>query len=132
MGCGARIRVRGVVQGVGFRPFVFRLARSYALTGWVLNGEEGVEIHLEGEERAIRDFVRDLGVDAPSAARITSIEVQPAAAAGLRDFAIRPSERRDRPSVRISPDLPVCDDCLRELFDPANRRYGYPYINCTN
>jgi len=126
------IRVRGVVQGVGFRPFVYRLARTNTLNGWVLNAEEGVEIYLEGSERALDAFVRELKNDPPSAARIAEVEVRPAEPVGLHDFTIRTSERRERPTVRISPDLPVCDECLRELFDPANPRHLYPYINCTN
>jgi hydrogenase maturation protein HypF len=132
MASACSIRVRGVVQGVGFRPFVYCLARANTLTGWVLNGEEGVEIHLEGAEPSLHAFVRELKVMAPPAANITEIEIAPAEPAGLRDFTIRSSERRDHPTVRISPDLAVCDACLEELFDPANPRYGYPYINCTN
>ncbi|MFI5070489.1 MAG: carbamoyltransferase HypF [Terriglobales bacterium] len=126
------IRVRGVVQGVGFRPFVYRLARANTLAGWVLNGEEGVEIYLEGEESGLDAFVRNLRTQPPPAASIAEIEIHSAAPAGLHEFSIRDSERRDRPTVRISPDLPVCNDCLKELFDPADRRYWYPYINCTN
>ncbi len=130
---GARlIKVRGVVQGVGFRPFVFRIARELNLNGWVLNGEEGVEIHLEGPGPALERFECRLRSDAPPAARITTIEVKSATSLNLREFVIKESERKDRPTVRISPDLPVCDDCLRELRDPANRRFAYPYINCTN
>src|SRR5579863_5112040 len=126
------IRVRGVVQGVGFRPFVYRLARSNTLAGWVLNGEEGVEIYLEGAESGLRAFVQDLKTQPPPAASIADIEVHPAAPVGLNDFTIRESKRRERPTARISPDLPVCDACLSELFDPIDRRYWYPYINCTD
>src|SRR5271169_1838215 len=132
MASACSIRVRGVVQGVGFRPFVYRLARANTLNGWVLNAEEGVEIHLEGAETGLEAFVRDLKAQPPPAASIAEIEVQPAKPVGLREFTIRSSERRDHPTVRISPDLPVCPNCLKELFDPADRRYGYPYINCTN
>jgi hydrogenase maturation protein HypF len=126
------IRVRGVVQGVGFRPFVYRLARASALAGWVLNGEQGVEIFLEGSKQSLDAFVRDLRLKAPSAAVIAEIELTPAQAVGLREFTIRESQHQDRPTVRVSPDLPVCEDCLAELFDRSNRRYRYPYINCTN
>jgi len=126
------IRVRGVVQGVGFRPFVYRLACANTLMGWVLNAEEGVEIHLEGAETGLAAFVRDLKTQTPAAASIAEIDVQPAEPVGMREFTIRMSQRRERPTVRISPDLPVCDDCLRELFDPADARFWYPYINCTN
>jgi hydrogenase maturation protein HypF len=126
------IRVRGVVQGVGFRPFVYRLACANTLKGWVLNGEEGVEIFVEGAEADVEAFVRELRAQPPPAASIAEIEIHPAELTGFTEFTIRTSQRRDHPTVRVSPDLPVCDDCLRELFDPSNRRYGYPYINCTN
>jgi hydrogenase maturation protein HypF len=117
---------------VGFRPFVYRLARANTLNGWVLNAEEGVEIHLEGAETGLEAFVRDLKTQSPPAASIAEIDVQPAALVGLREFTIRTSQRRELPTVRISPDLPVCEDCLTELFDSADPRYQYPYINCTN
>jgi hydrogenase maturation protein HypF len=126
------IRVRGVVQGVGFRPFVYRLARENTLTGWVLNGEQGVEIHLEGAEPGLHAFVRDLTIHPPSAASISEIQIAPAELVGLKDFTIRTSTSAEHPTVRISPDLPVCDECLQELFNAANPRYLYPYINCTN
>lgn len=126
------IRVRGVVQGVGFRPFVYRLARANTLGGWVLNGEEGVEIYLEGAETNLRSFVRGLETQPPAAASITQIEIHHAEPAGLSEFTIRESQHREAATVRISPDLPVCNDCLDELFDPEDRRFWYPYINCTN
>ena len=126
------IRVRGVVQGVGFRPFVYRLARQKTLNGWVLNGEEGVEIHVEGSSANLAAFEHDLKSQAPPAAVIAQIDVAPAEPKGFCDFVIRASERRDHPTVRISPDLAVCDDCLHELFNRDDRRYLYPYINCTN
>jgi hydrogenase maturation protein HypF len=126
------LRIRGVVQGVGFRPFVFRLARRYGLTGWVYNGESGVRIHVEGEDGALEAFARAVASEAPPAAQIAAIESEPAALEGHLEFSIRESRRPDRPTVRISPDLPVCDACLRELFDPRDRRFGYPFINCTD
>jgi hydrogenase maturation protein HypF len=132
MASACSIRVRGIVQGVGFRPFVYRLACANALNGWVLNAQQGVEIHLEGAETGLEAFVRELKSQPPPAACIAEIDVRPAEATGLHEFTIRTSERRERPTVRISPDLPVCDECLKELFDPADPRYLYPYINCTN
>ena len=126
------IRVRGVVQGVGFRPFVYRLAQANMLNGWVLNGDQGVEIHLEGVEENLDTFVTEMRSKPPAAARIAEIVVEPAFCEGLSEFTIRESERLGRPTVRVSPDLPVCDQCLAELFDPSDRRFGYPYINCTN
>ncbi len=126
------IRVRGVVQGVGFRPFVYRLAQANTLRGWVLNGEQGVQIFLEGHEQALHRFVHDLTANAPAAANIAEMVVEPALPQGFQDFTIRKSQRGERPTVRISPDLPVCDNCLDELFEPSDPRYAYPYINCTN
>jgi len=132
MASACSIRVRGIVQGVGFRPFVYRLARANTLNGWVLNAEQGVEIHLEGAEAGLEAFVRDLRARPPAASSIAEIQVRPAEPVGLREFTIRDSQRQKHPTVRISPDLPVCADCLNELFDPRNPRYLYPYINCTN
>jgi len=126
------IHVRGVVQGVGFRPFVFRLARERSLAGWVSNAEDGVRIHVEGAEEPLAAFLSDLTAQSPPAALILSLDVEPCQPAGLRDFTIRESRRNGRPSARISPDLPVCDECVGELFDPSDRRYLYPYINCAN
>ncbi len=132
MATACSIRVRGVVQGVGFRPWVYRLAQANALTGWVLNGDQGVEIHLEGDEERLATFMREMRTSPPAAAAISAIEVEPADCEGLSAFTIRESERLRQPTVRISPDLPICDECLAELFDPADPRCGYPYINCTN
>ncbi|MGA8428800.1 MAG: carbamoyltransferase HypF [Candidatus Sulfotelmatobacter sp.] len=126
------IRVRGVVQGVGFRPYVYRLAQANALAGWVLNGDEGVEIFLEGAEPGLKAFVQALKTQPPPAACVAEVEVHDAVPRGLNEFTIRESERREHLTVRISPDLPVCEACLKELFDPADPRYEYPYINCTN
>ncbi|MBV8809112.1 MAG: carbamoyltransferase HypF [Acidobacteriaceae bacterium] len=127
-----RIRVRGVVQGVGFRPFVYRLAHANALRGWVLNQENGVEIQVEGSDADLDAFIRSLSAEHPAAAQISSLEVGQTAARGFAEFLIRESQRGGPPSARISPDLPLCDDCLAELFDAADPRYQYPYINCTN
>jgi hydrogenase maturation protein HypF len=132
MASACSIRVRGVVQGVGFRPFVYRLARANTLAGWVRNGEEGVEIHLEGAGPSLDAFVRALKKQAPPASSIAEIDVAPTEPVGLEEFTIRISERRERPTVRISPDLAICNECLAELFDPANPRHRYPYVNCTN
>lgn len=126
------VRVRGIVQGVGFRPFVFRLAAAHGVTGWVLNGDQGVEIHAEGNEAALALFIRDIASHPPPAARIESVEVLPTDIAPFDRFRIIESVQGNRPTVRISPDLPVCADCLAELFEPRDRRFGYPYINCTN
>jgi hydrogenase maturation protein HypF len=132
MASARSIKVRGVVQGVGFRPFVYRLARANTLTGWVLNGEEGVEIFVEGADNGLKAFVRELTAAAPVAAHITDIEVESSDPVGCNNFTIRESQRNHHLTVRISPDLSVCEDCLSELFDPADRRHHYAYINCTN
>ncbi len=127
-----RVQIRGVVQGVGFRPFVYRLAHVTGVTGWVQNAESGVEIHAEGANGDLERFVQALHSEAPPASRIASLEQHDVELEDFRDFVIRESIKAQRPTVRVSPDLPVCDDCLRELFDPGDRRYRYPYINCTN
>jgi hydrogenase maturation protein HypF len=132
MASACTIRVRGVVQGVGFRPYVYRLARRKLLAGWVLNGDQGVEIRLEGAAVDLQAFVEEMRAEPPAAASIAAIDVEAVPVEGIRDFTIRESEHVERPTVRVSPDLPVCADCLRELFDERDRRYLYPYINCTN
>ncbi len=128
-----RICITGVVQGVGFRPFVYRLARARGLRGWVRNAHSGVEIQVEGPPEAIRNLLDAIAHQAPVAARVASLAESPVAIDGFEEFFIAPTvESARRPTARISPDLPACDDCLRELFDPNDRRFGYPYINCTN
>lgn len=126
------IKVRGTVQGVGFRPFVFRLACANTLAGWVRNGDEGVEIFLEGKDENLRAFVSELKRGGPQAAQIAAVELNATEPRGLRNFTIRESQRATTPTARISPDLSICRDCLNELFDPSDKRYRYPYINCTN
>ena len=132
MSTACSIRVCGVVQGVGFRPFVYRLAQANTLAGWVLNAEQGVEIYVEGPEQCLEAFVHELKLKPPAAASIAEIHVHPVEAVGLKEFTIRESQRSKRPTVRISADLPVCEQCLAELFQPGDPRYLYPYINCTN
>ncbi len=126
------IRVRGVVQGVGFRPFVFRVAKEKLLRGWVANGAEGVEILVEGEDQAVEAFIRTLRTEPPPAAQIATIEVAVTSPSGISDFTIRSSSLCKHPSARVSPDLPACDACLAELENSEDPRFGYPYINCTN
>jgi hydrogenase maturation protein HypF len=126
------IQVRGVVQGVGFRPFVYRLACAYNLNGWVLNAQQGVEIHLEGSEEAFQWFLDEMKSHPPQAAQISAVSVESAEPVGFTEFTIRESAGERRPTARISPDLPMCEQCLQELFDPNARRRHYPYINCTN
>ena len=127
-----RLHITGVVQGVGFRPFVYRLAVERGLTGWVLNGERGVDVHVEGNSEQLDDFTEAIRARPPPAARIASFEITADAIDGFDSFEIRESERAHAPTVRVCADLPVCDACLRELFDPHDRRYKYPYMNCTD
>ena len=130
-------QVRGIVQGVGFRPFVYRLARRHGLAGWGENTPEGVRILAAGAPGDLERFLEELTTEAPPAAVIEdlrTVEVQDPGGGELAggDFRIRTSGREGESTVLVSPDLATCPDCLRELFDPADRRYGYPFINCTN
>ncbi len=127
-----KIGVRGVVQGVGFRPFVYRLAREHGLTGWVLNHSGGVEIQVEGPPDRLAAFARDLREHAPPLARIEGIDVAEWPVTGYTTFDIRRSISEEGRYQLISPDIATCPDCLRELLDPADRRYRYPFTNCTN
>ena len=127
-----RLHVRGIVQGVGFRPFVYRLARRHGLAGWVRNAGDGVHIHVEGGAEALRAFEAALRTEAPPAAEVSRLEAADAEVAPHEGFEIRESRRAGTPTTRISPDLSVCPACLREMRDPADRRFGYPYLNCTN
>ncbi|WP_433966632.1 carbamoyltransferase HypF [Tunturiibacter gelidiferens] len=108
------------------------MAHANSLAGWVLNGGQGVEIHLEGAKRDMEAFVQEMRSNPPSASMISEVEVEPAPCEDLKEFSIRESHHAERPTVHVSPDLPVCEDCLKECFDPSNQRYRYPYINCTN
>jgi hydrogenase maturation protein HypF len=128
----ARVIVRGAVQGVGFRPFVYRNATEMRLRGWVLNSAQGVFIEVEGPAETVREFVRRLESEKPRRAVIRSIECSFLEAAGYERFEIRESEDASGKSVLILPDIATCSDCAREIFDPADRRYRYPFTNCTN
>lgn len=120
------------MQGVGFRPTVYLLAQKHALTGWVLNSAHGVEIEISGTPTACAAFVQDLQRNPPPLAHIDSFEVQPAEPKSYPAFEIRESQDEPNDFLPVSPDLAICPDCRRELFDPADRRYRYPFINCTN
>ncbi len=127
------IHVTGVVQGVGFRPFVYRAAKRNLVSGWVLNAVDGVDIHAEGESRLLDTFVIEISENAPAAAQVREIDLKEVPLQGCEGFEIRFSDTADsRETTLVSPDLATCDDCVRELFDPADRRYRYPFINCTN
>lgn len=129
---GLSIHITGIVQGVGFRPFVFGLARRLGLNGQVKNTSSGVEIDLDGTPEALQDFVHALHSEAPSLSHIDSLEIQDRSVFGFNHFEILHSESQEGAFQPISPDVATCPDCLRELSDPADRRYRYPFINCTN
>jgi hydrogenase maturation protein HypF len=126
------VRVRGVVQGVGFRPFVYRLAAEEGLAGFIGNDTDGVIIEIEGSACAIEAFLIRLNAEAPPLSRIDSVAVQEGIATGEAGFRIVASEVLGRVSTGIPADAATCADCLRELLDPADRRYRYPFLNCTN
>jgi hydrogenase maturation protein HypF len=127
-----RIRVRGVVQGVGFRPFVHRLATGLRLGGHVGNDADGVFVEVEGDAAEVIEFEQRLVADRPPLARIDTVDAAPIVAVGERRFHIVDSEATPTGRTYVAPDVAVCDDCLRELHDPTDRRYRYPFINCTN
>ncbi len=127
-----RLRVQGVVQGVGFRPFVYGLAARYGLAGFVGNDSAGVVIEIEGPTAALAAFSAALRAEPPPLAHIEAVTAEGIAASGEFGFAIIHSEMRAGALTLVSPDIAVCEDCLRELFDPADRRYRYPFINCTH
>ena len=130
------IHITGIVQGVGFRPFVYREAVARGLSGWVLNAGDGVHIEAQGATDALRSFVHALSSNAPAAARVEQIAVEelegPSAELAAGAFRIIASDAATERTTLVSPDIATCPDCLRELFDPADRRYHYPFINCTN
>ncbi|MCS6826653.1 MAG: acylphosphatase, partial [Caldilinea sp.] len=127
-----RVEIAGAVQGVGFRPFIYRLATGLHLTGWVLNDTQGVFIEVEGVEEQLRRFLERLPAEAPPIAHITRLSHVWLTPVGYERFEIRHSEAGGVRTALILPDLATCVDCLCELFDPADRRYRYPFINCTN
>jgi hydrogenase maturation protein HypF len=127
-----RISVRGAVQGVGFRPFVHRLATNLELTGWVNNSTQGVTIEVEGEREVLEKFLLSLQAEKPPRSSIQSLESSWLEPAGLSEFTIRASDCAGAKTALVLPDIATCTDCLREIFDPADRRYRYPFTNCTN
>lgn len=131
------IHVTGIVQGVGMRPFVYREAMAHGICGWVLNAGDGVHIEAHAPADALDAFVAALSEHAPAAARVEHVETMDLAANGWdaaseQGFRIVASQDQTAHTTLVSPDIATCDDCLRELFDPADRRYHYPFINCTN
>jgi len=127
-----RLTVGGTVQGVGFRPFVYRLAQEFGLAGHVLNTPAGVIVEIEGPPHPLEAFEAALKARRPPLAEILSLDTTPLACDGARDFAIRPSLRGEAPTAAVLPDIAVCADCLGEMRDPSDRRHRYPFINCTS
>ncbi len=128
----AQISVRGVVQGVGFRPFIYRLAQQQNLKGWVRNTSGKVEIEVEGDEETLKDFLADLQAKAPPMARIEEVEASFHPIKGYTEFEIWQSLSQEREYQLVSPDIATCQDCKRELFQSSDRRFRYPFTNCTN
>lgn len=128
----ARYRVKGIVQGVGFRPFVYRLAKAHNLVGWVLNDSLGVLIEVRGRENSLQLFKAALRVESPKLALITEICEEQASTTDHTEFMIVASNSQGDTTTIVPPDTDVCGDCLTELYDPQDRRYKYPFINCTN
>jgi hydrogenase maturation protein HypF len=126
------IRISGVVQGVGFRPFIYNLAARHGLQGTVLNDSRGVEIHVQGRREAVEAFVSALPDEVPAASRVDEVTMAELPPESFADFRILASERASDASTHVSPDLALCSDCRRELEDARDRRRGYPFINCTN
>ncbi len=129
---GLRVHVSGVVQGVGFRPFIYGLAQRYGLSGWVRNSSSGVDIEVDGPGADLTRFREALTAELPPLARIDHLEASRRPPNGFKRFDILASMPEEGAFQPISPDMAICPDCLRELFNPADRRYRYPFINCTH
>ena len=134
-----KIHVTGIVQGVGFRPFVYRQAKLHLINGWVYNSADGVHIHAEGEDKLVDEFCLALSNEAPAASRVEQIEMKEVPLEGYKSFEIKHSQDvktskagSSAGETLISPDIATCNDCVKELFDKKDRRYRYPFINCTN
>lgn len=127
------IQVKGIVQGVGFRPFVYRTAKKYLIKGWVLNATDGVFIHAEGETKLLDEFVIELSENPPAASKVDEVSLKEVPLEDFESFDIRFSDAGTvEKTTLVSPDLATCDDCAHELFNPNDRRFRYPFINCTN
>jgi hydrogenase maturation protein HypF len=127
-----KITIRGVVQGVGFRPFIYRLAGEMQVKGWIINSSQGVFIEAESDKQTLETFLRRIESDRPSNSFIQSFESAWLDAEGFKTFEIRESKEQGSKTALVLPDISTCKDCLDEVFDPANRRYLYPFTNCTN
>ena len=126
------LHITGVVQGVGFRPFVFRLAVEYGLAGWVSNGAAGVEIEVQGSTEAVEEFVRAIKENPPPLARIEQLECRGVEVAEDSGFSIKASEDKGEHHPVIGPDAATCTACVAELRDRENRRFGHPFVSCVD
>lgn len=125
------IHIEGQVQGVGFRPFVYRLATELGLSGWVCNGVDGVHVEAEGETEQLQKFIQQLKVNHPPIARITQCRIEECSCQNFSEFRIAESEFSGKPNLLITPDIGLCDDCRKEVHNKANHRYQYPFTTCT-
>lgn len=127
------ITIHGIVQGVGFRPYIHKLVQDNNLKGWICNSNQGVELEIEGEENDVKNFLEVLQINPPPLAKIEGIKIKKLPLIGLKDFKIIKNTTNNEPPIAlIPPDISVCDNCLKELNNPSDRRYCYPFINCTN
>ena len=126
------IEIKGIVQGVGFRPFVYKLAKLNNLVGWVNNTSKGVMIDIEGDEKNLNNFINELNNNPPILSKITSINIMNKDIAHYEDFLIKESNNNLSAITYIPPDYSICSQCSKEIFDKNNRRYRYPFTNCTN
>ena len=129
--CRLRIAIQGAVQGVGFRPFIFRLSKEMNLTGWVLNSSQGVFIEVEGDKEILDRFILRIQAEKPGPAYIQSFEASFLDCVGYEGFTIKHSRDDGVKSVLVLPDIATCPSCLAEISDPGNRRFRYPFTNCT-
>lgn len=130
--CSRHIHINGIVQGVGFRPFLYNLAKDYGLNGWVCNSASGVDIEVSGDPRDVERFSKDIPAKAPPLAQIDSINILELPVQDFPDFRIVSSQDKPTDFIPVSPDVAICPQCQAELFDPHDRRFRYPFINCTN
>ncbi len=126
------ISVKGIVQGVGFRPFVYSLATKHSVNGFVINNPKGVVIEIEGEETSLEEFISDIKHRLPPLSRIEDMKLKSLPPIGYKEFSIKPSSSTGSKDVLVSSDIATCEECLHELFDKNNRRFSYVFINCTN
>jgi len=126
------LKIQGIVQGVGFRPFIYRLATELKLTGWIINSTEGVQIEVEGKTDKLAEFIDYIDSEKPVLASIVNKDISYKSPVGYSEFIIRPSEYSGNKNMPVLPDIATCPDCLEDIFNPDNRRYRYPFTNCTN